>query len=46
MNFRASKQIFAFSKAHQSYLSIGYDKPLSDIVSEGGFLLFHCLNQD
>jgi len=43
--FRASglqgfKQICAFSKAHQSYSSIGYNKPLSDIMSEGGFLFF------
>jgi len=38
--FRASKQNCAFLTACKSYSSIAFYKPLSDIMSEGGFLLF------
>jgi len=45
--FRASglqgfKQSCAFSTAYKSLSSIAFYKPLSDIMSEGGF--FYCLN--
>jgi len=36
--FRASKQICAFSTACESHSSIAFYKPLSDSISEGGFL--------